>query len=84
MGNIADYYRERAAAVEAAKNPPRTPAPPKAREWSEAVRIVRMGLMPPGKLPVDEVNDWIAFCEEQGQHDAAEVARGVLKQAEGG
>jgi predicted phage terminase large subunit-like protein len=81
MGNIADYYHERAAAVEAAKNKPRPPEPPKAREWSEAVRTVRMGILPPGDLPVDEVNDWIAFCEEQGQHDAAEVARGVLEQA---
>ena len=81
MGNIADYYHERAAAVEAAKNKPRPPEPPKAREWSEALRTVRMGILPPGDLPVDEVNDWIAFCEEQGQHDAAEVARGVLEQA---
>jgi predicted phage terminase large subunit-like protein len=84
MGNIADYYHERAAAAEAKKNPPRAPEAPKAREWSEALRTVRMGILPPGELPVDEVNDWIALCEEQGQHDAAEVARGVLKQAEGG
>ena len=84
MGNIGEYYRERAAEVEAAKNPPRPAAPAKPREWSEAVRIVRMGILPPGEIPVDEVNEWIAVCEELGQHDQAEVARAVLKQAEGG
>jgi predicted phage terminase large subunit-like protein len=84
MGNIADYYRERAAAVEAAKKPHRVLESPKEREWSEALRTVRMGILPPGDLPVDEINDWITLCEEMDQHDAAEVARGVLKQAEGG
>lgn len=79
--DLAAYYHERAAAAEAKKNPPRAPEAPKAREWSEALRTVRMGILPPGELPVDEVNDWIALCEEQGQHDAVEVARGVLEQA---
>ena len=80
MGNIGDYYAALAAEKEAAKVAAQPVKPVKAREWSAAVRTVRMGILPPGELPVDEVNDWIAFCEEQGQHEAAEIARGVLEQ----
>lgn len=83
-GELAEYYRARKAEAEEASKP----APPvvkiKPREWSEAVRHIRMGVMPPGEIPVDEVNDWITFCEEQGRHEQAQIARDVLERAKGG
>ncbi len=82
MSNVLDYYvqinEERKAASEPVKAPPAI----KPREWSEAVRNVRMGILPPGDIPVEEVEDWINFCEEQGQHEQAQVARDVLNQYE--
>ena len=84
MGNIADYYHERAAEVAASKAPKPPVVVVKPREWSEALRSVRMGILPPGALPVDEINDWIALCGELGQHEQAEAARAILEQAEGG
>ena len=83
MGNIADYYREVAAEVEAAKKPPAKVQQKPARQWSESLRVVRMGILPSGPLDTDEVEDWIAFCEEHGNQDAANLARAVLAQAQG-
>jgi len=83
-GDLAAYYHDRAAEVAASKAPKPPIVVSKPREWSDALRSVRMGVLPPGQLPVDEINDWIAACEELGQHDQAEVARAVLRQADGG
>lgn len=84
MGNVADYYHalsaDRAQKSEA-KIMPITARP---RQWSEAVRSVRMGIMPPGEIPVEEINDWIAHCELLGHTEQAEIARTVLTKAKGG
>jgi len=79
MGNIAEYYAAKKAEAEEARKPAAPPAQLKPREWSEAVRNVRMGIRPVGELPVDEIREWIEFCGEQGQHEQAQVARNVLE-----
>lgn len=84
MGNIADFYRAKTEEIAAAKAPKAPTVASKPREWSEAMRYVRMGILPPGELPEDEIGEWIAYCEEVGNHAQADVARGVLQQANGG
>ena len=84
MGNVADYYRELAADREKKSEAKTVHITAKPREWSEAVRSVRMGIMPPGELPVEEIDAWIAHCELLGHKEQAEIARAVLNQAKGG
>jgi predicted phage terminase large subunit-like protein len=60
--------------VEKAK-PRSQPAKSKAREWSEAIRTVGMGVVPHGTIDAGELEDWILFCEANAQTERAAFAK---------
>jgi predicted phage terminase large subunit-like protein len=55
-------------------------SPAKAREWSEAIRTVGMGVVPHGTIDASELDQWIEFCEANAQRERAEFARQLLTQ----
>lgn len=80
VDSLGAYYAQRnadaKAKAEAAK--PKPPTVVIQREWSEAIRTVGMGVVPPGEVDAEELADWAQFCEQQGQTERAEFARGLL------
>jgi predicted phage terminase large subunit-like protein len=79
MSNIEDYYKAKAEEVEVAKHPAPKPAPLRPREWSAAIRTIGMGVKPTEMPDAAELDEWIAYCEEQGQTERVEFARGLKR-----
>lgn len=49
------------------------------RSWSEAIRVIGMGIRPAEMPAEDELNDWLLFCEVNSQTERALFARQLLE-----
>ena len=78
---LSEYYRQKNTDLKAKTEAPKLSQVQQVqhRVWSESIRIVGMGVVPPGELPPEELEAWAEFCEESGQNERAEFARSLMK-----
>jgi predicted phage terminase large subunit-like protein len=63
------------AKAEERDNPKPLAPPVRAREWSETIRTIGMGVVPVGAIDSGELQDWIEFCEANAQKERVDFAR---------